>query len=447
MYAGKNTILLTYDGFSVSVSQNTAKHSREMVEGQPEKDADQDNRLTTAEDTLDEKLNGIGTYSETTPESTDEVLLRRPGEDTHYKALISALTGGAGYDAIVSAFATNATPTPIYTNAPVTGYTRTALVNVNAGAPTNRASFSINGSISYDGTTSTIATNALTYNGILEQRHFASTNPTVYWSLEDTNAVLYFTGVTNEQFHLTSWVRLQSNTNHIFTPGSSDNITNGIVAWWDHEESSGDRVDEMAGYTLVNNNAVASSTLEFKVGTRSSNFESDSSQSLQGVNTILDFSGNDPFTISVWFRLESTNATQVLVSKWNSSANQKQYRLYYSTADDRYKFAVSSDGVAETVVTATNAGSPGIANFHHIIAWRDPDTDEIGISVDGSSEATTTFNTTLHNGSGIFALGYNPTSSYADGRMDETYIFNVVKTPTERATIESKGDSGLTLFQ
>jgi hypothetical protein len=451
MYPGKNTILLTYDGFSVSVSQNTAKHSRDMVEGQTEKDADQDSRLDDAETDLQRKLDPIGDYAETTPESTDEVIIRRPGTDQHYKALISALTGGAGYDAIVAVFATNAIPTPIYTNEAVAGYIKTANLDINVGAPTNSASFKLNGSIWHDGTSALIATNRLTYNGILEQRHTASTNPTVYWVQEGTNAVAYFDGgLTNEQFHVTSWVRLQSITNHTYSPGGLDNLTNGMIFYGGFEAAGGgDLTNELNSTETFVNTGVGGSTSAgfFKVGTRAANFESsESDRYVASSPTMLDFKGDQSFTISFQANLESTNAAQTWIGKWNASTADRQYRVYYSSVNDRWVFEVSNNGTVEVQVIALNAGSPGIGTFQHVIAWHDADADIINISVNGSSESAVAHTSGIFDGSAGLAIGYRPNTAYADGQMDELAFWDRILTPTERTTARTRGNSGTPLY-
>lgn len=89
-------------------------------------------------------------------------------------------------------------------------------------------------------------------------------------------------------------------------------------------------------------------------------------------NAALELGSGD-FTLEGWFKLDSINTNPsetVLVSKWDEANDQRSWKLEYDDTDGRFKFIVSTDGVAETVLF-TYPFTPVLQKYYHLAVCRD----------------------------------------------------------------------------
>lgn len=135
------------------------------------------------------------------------------------------------------------------------------------------------------------------------------------------------------------------------------------------------------------------------------------SQYLSRASTASLVTGDIDFTIWGWVNLNSKSSEQALVSKYNTASNAREWLVEYKDTTDRFRFAVTSDGSAGTLVTVdeNTLGSPSVNGWYFFIAWHDSVNNQIGISI--NNNAGTTQSHTL----GVFS---SSTASFAIGAID-----------------------------
>lgn len=177
-----------------------------------------------------------------------------------------------------------------------------------------------------------------------------------------------------------------------------------------------------------------------KLNDKSAQFTAANSESLYCLdNTRLSF-GDEALTIAGWFMLDSKTDSRQLVSKGNDSAGSREYHLQYAVASDRFVFKVSNDGTATTTATANTLGSPSTGQWYFIVAYHNPTTNLIGISVNNGAFDTAAHTTGIIDGAASFNLGVGYSgSTYHDGRMGSVGIWREVKSAADITTLYNGG--------
>lgn len=93
-----------------------------------------------------------------------------------------------------------------------------------------------------------------------------------------------------------------------------------------------------------------------------------------------------------------------LVTKWNTTSDQRSYSVYIASSDNKLNFSVSSDGTAGTVVTvASTTALSSTATWYLFEAYYDG--VNIGVSVNNETFVTSAFSAGIYNSTAIFAIG------------------------------------------
>lgn len=217
-----------------------------------------------------------------------------------------------------------------------------------------------------------------------------------------------------------------------------------LVAYWDMEEVSGSRVDEVAGLSLTDNNTVASTT--GKVGSLCADFTAANSEYLSVADNATLSMGDIDMTIACWVNLKSKAADSYIIQKYNPTANQREYGLAYSQSNDRFLWATTRDGLGASLVSvlANNFGSPSISTWYFLIAEYNATSNLITISVNNGTANTAAQSAGPFNGTAAFTIGATQggTSGYADALIDEVGIWKRLLTSGEKAALYNSG-SGL----
>lgn len=141
------------------------------------------------------------------------------------------------------------------------------------------------------------------------------------------------------------------------------------------------------------------------------------------------------FTLEAWVKLEAFGgADKLIISKYNSTGNQKAYHLAYIdvAGTKKLRLGISSngsadDGLADFAVTLTE----GV--WYHIAATYDVSAGTAEMYVNGKSLGTNTGNpTTIFNSSADFAVGMiNAGAQPWDGLIKDVRVFNDIRTQSE----------------
>ena len=229
-------------------------------------------------------------------------------------------------------------------------------------------------------------------------------------------------------------------------------LYNSLVGYWKLDEASGNRADSVGANTLTDNNTVGSTT-GLVYGT-AAEFVAANSEYLSITDNAALSMGDIDFWIGAWVRLTTiTGSIRAQVSKYRAAAGERAYALDHDNGSSRFRWFVSADGAAVTVVSANTFGAPVIDTWYFIETYHDATNNLIGIAVNGGA-----FDTTAHTGGVIdntapFRIGgvaYTDSatpSHYANGRIGPVMISkNYIPTTNERALVYNAG-AGLTLAQ
>lgn len=139
--------------------------------------------------------------------------------------------------------------------------------------------------------------------------------------------------------------------------------------------------------------------------------------------------GDNNFSRHFGFYLTSKPAgDMVILSKWNTTGNQRGYWIGWDQATDRIVFKMSANGTAVTTVSWGSA--PSLATWYYGVCGYDAATDTMSISINGATAVTGTLAGGVFNSTADFRIGADHQGNYWDGRIEKVRLFG-------------KGDSGV----
>ena len=148
-----------------------------------------------------------------------------------------------------------------------------------------------------------------------------------------------------------------------------------------------------------------------------------------GDDSALDVTGT--LTLAAWVKRDATGGMEI-VGKWDNSANQRSYELFFRGVNDRIVIAISPDGGSGNFMEAeTTAAFIDTADWHHVAATFDPSLSaatRMKVYFDGVLQTVTVqgSQTAIHSGTGNVHIGTrNGTSNRMDGKIDDVRIYNV----------------------
>lgn len=214
-------------------------------------------------------------------------------------------------------------------------------------------------------------------------------------------------------------------------------VTNGLVA---HYKFDGDTLDSVQTVKndLTDNNTVTQ--VAGKVG-NGGQFTAANSEYLSLSDNSSFSPGNYDFTVAGWVYLDSVGADRNIISKFNNSNNNREYRLYYSNSTSRFTFMVSADGGSTTYsVGATTFGTPSITTWYYVVAWHDATANTINIQINNGAVDSTAHTLGVYDGNYETRIGAINSGNYMDGRIDELGYWKRPLTTTERTSLYNSGN-------
>jgi len=151
-----------------------------------------------------------------------------------------------------------------------------------------------------------------------------------------------------------------------------------------------------------------------------------------------DYNFTTSFTFAFWINLDSS-LNQTLISKWNSTGNQRGFNIFKRNSNGRIQFDVSANGSSTTTV---DNGSSVSSNAWHLVVcgWNSVD-EEIFISIDAGTISTTAFTGPPFASDAPFRIGDGPEGGIEPGgRMDAIGIWNRVLNEDEIDVLYSNGN-------
>jgi len=156
----------------------------------------------------------------------------------------------------------------------------------------------------------------------------------------------------------------------------------------------------------------------------------------------LNFSASDAFSIELWIKT-SAITSQTFVSKFTSGVGTPGY-LLQMTSDGKIVWDIQDTGFSNVV------GSENVADntFHHIVAVRDVQSDQLQIYVDGILDASATDTTTgtLSNTRNLYVGRRDASLGIVEpfnGTIDELRIYRRALTFDQIALLYADGNAGV----
>lgn len=226
--------------------------------------------------------------------------------------------------------------------------------------------------------------------------------------------------------------------------GAVSSLLTSLAAYWNMEEASGARVDEVGGISAADNNTVPSTI--GKVGSLCADFTAANSEYLSVADNATLSMGDIDCTIACWVNLK-TKATMSFVDKYVSTGDQREYTLGYDSSGDRFRFVTSRDGTGATTLTinANSFGAPSTGTWYFLLAEYDATSNLIKISVNNGTADSAAQAAGPFDGTASFTIGASGagTGNFANALIDEIGIWKRLLTSGEKASLYNSG-SGVT---
>ncbi len=223
-------------------------------------------------------------------------------------------------------------------------------------------------------------------------------------------------------------------------PRGRSTLLNGLISWWELDESSGIRHDRHGTNHLTDNNTVAQAAGVSGVG-NAALFTAANSENL----SIADNAGlsiNDcPFSVCAWCYLDSKPTISTILAKRYDGAYDGEFSLVHAQASDRFLFWLPNGPSSATDVVANSLGSPSLAAWYLVVAWYDAAASTINIQVNNGTVDSAAKTGTLRDSAGPFRIGgqQNSPTSFFDGRIARVGVWRRALTAPERAELWNNG--------
>lgn len=223
------------------------------------------------------------------------------------------------------------------------------------------------------------------------------------------------------------------------THASGVDFSNGLVSYWDLDETSGTRSDSEGSNNLTDNNTVTYNT---GVVGNAADFEESNDEYLSisdASQSGLDITGD--ISIAMWVNMESTSTHQIFAFKYHGNSNKRAYAFYW---DNGGNLTACLSQVGSVPHCKTQAYSFSTNTWYHV-AFTWDSTNDIGkMFVNGQqvSSNLTYGISSINNNDQPFYLGTNEYIQTFDGLMDEAAVWNRTLTNYEVLVLYALGNSG-----
>jgi len=250
-------------------------------------------------------------------------------------------------------------------------------------------------------------------------------------------------------------------------------LLTGLKGYWDIYEASGQRNDAIGANNLTDINTVT----QFQEGPKyfvedsdlrrnhctNPSFEHDltnwvatntadgkaaqfvrtSGEYLSITDNVLLSTGDINFSIVAWVYLDTKTSNMVIAGKFTGTGNLREWRLRYSTADDRFQFRVSPDGTNAGMgtVDADNFGAISTGAWHFIVVEHDKDANTITIQVNNGTVDSTAYSSGLIDLASAFNIGADGSGTGPwDGRINSVGFWKRRLSSIEKTFLYNSGN-------
>ena len=213
--------------------------------------------------------------------------------------------------------------------------------------------------------------------------------------------------------------------------------TNGLVAYWNMDEESGDRIDSVGNNTLFDATNVASRPGLLAL---EAHFVESSQQYLTTNNNVATSAGS--FTVGGWVNFEYVPPIVNFPIFAEYVENSQGFQILLQQ-DGNFRFRTSTDGGAtNSVLLSTSTPCQAQTNYL-VVGSYNSDTGEMILNINRGEEIVSVFQNPggLNTSSEPFTVGGKITdATFHSGGIDEVFLYDRVLTEAEIAQIYNNGN-------
>jgi hypothetical protein len=425
IYAGKNTIILTYDGFGWVVSQDTALISQSQVENL---ESDLDAKAGVAHTHTQDDITGLAgelAAKQNTLTAGDNI--------TIVGDVISAPGSGAGVDFSVGTTITaDNVAVPIWTNSLAENETIFADAWVSGRGPTNKYSFKI-AAQAYRATGDAVLSGTNTSFTIPS----GGTNMLAYWSVTSSNLLLNVRGFENENVPWDAKGFYLKGDNGDESAGEDTSwFTQNLLLVYNFDEAANtDAADDTSGNNLDAAIGGASGPIP-ATGLLTGARENATTRYFNLADDAVFDAMTNGFTATFWIypTEASLSATKYIWGQYNSGNTAFSVQ---ETSSEVLSVTIEGPSITRTLSHTTTLS----ANTWYFVAVRyDGASSTIKLQVDSTEVSRTDADTAMNNSTAAMQWFRRvANASYFLGRMDAFRLYGTVLTDDQVNYIYNSG--------
>lgn len=214
-------------------------------------------------------------------------------------------------------------------------------------------------------------------------------------------------------------------------------LYSSLVDYWPLHEASGDRSSGIGRNTLTDNNTVTQAAGR---AVYAAQFTRANSERLSVANNGSIGFGDIDFTFACWLYLDNKTNSQNIFTK-DDGSSQRDYRLIYNQAVDRFQFEVFRATDSAVTLSAGALGAPTAATWYFCVCWHDAAADTMSIEINARLQNSQATGGALQAAqtSALGIGGADSAANYMDGRVCEAAMWRRVLTLQERWWLYNNG--------
>ena len=213
-----------------------------------------------------------------------------------------------------------------------------------------------------------------------------------------------------------------------------------LLSYYRLDETSGVRINSVIGTAdLTDNNTVGFSTDGVSSKTENcAEFVAANGEYLSNTAPQLRL-GDSDWSISAWIKAD-ISSDQDVIGIWKTSANNREWRIWYRSSIGAYQFEISSNGQSGTVTTVQSGAASSGTWYNHIITHSSTG-NNVKYYINGTLKNTASHSGGAFEGNGQFRMGHTFSSSnFFDGKIDEFGVWSRVISARDISDLYNNGD-------
>lgn len=217
----------------------------------------------------------------------------------------------------------------------------------------------------------------------------------------------------------------------------SSTLGNGLLHYWNLDETSGARADSVGSLNLADNNTVG--YVAGKNGNAATFVAADADSLSVSPGTELQISSSLGGTVSFWLMPPDSGNMDCVLQKGTGYFSTGEYMATWTAIGSVLKWYVV--GGTGNWASFSMAGQSSVLKnaWHNIICWYDPSTKKANMSVDGGNVVVGAAISAPYNSTTAFQIGNVGGGSLTTGSVDEVAFWNRNLTSDERTELYNAG--------